>query len=106
MRKFSDEAKAADAALAAGYDPYEKSLMGIISKTKSGYKFEESIRKGRNPRSEKVYDGRYCSLFKRRNGKYQIYMKLMQLDGHGLDAQEMAYHIYSDVHAALAIITL
>ena len=33
-------------------------------------------------------------------------MKLMQLDGHGLDAQEMAYHIYSDVHAALAIITL
>lgn len=31
VRKFSDEAKAADAALAAGYDPYEKSLMGITA---------------------------------------------------------------------------
>ena len=107
MRKFTVTNTTIDIVTQQGDEVnQEKSLMGIISKTKSGYKFEESIRKGRNPRSEKVYDGRYCSLFKRRNGKYQIYLKLMQLDGHGLDAQEMAYHIYSDVHAALDIITL
>ena len=34
VRKYSDEGKVAEAAVAAGFDPYEKSVMGITAMEK------------------------------------------------------------------------
>lgn len=83
----------------------DKCLAGVLSKTAEGYKFEETLRKRRGPLNPKLFDGKYCSLAKLKNGKYQIHMKALQIDQQTSN-DGLAFKIYSDVFAALSIIGL
>lgn len=74
----------------------EKCLSGIISRTSEGFKFEEEIRKGRPPRNPKLYDGKFISMVKMQNGKYQCHLKTFNPTPE-LDKQELAFKVYSDL---------
>jgi len=76
---------------------------GIISRTDTGFRFEEAIRKGRPPRNPKLYDGEYVSLVRMVNGKYEMHAKTMRLEK-GFDPSTIAFGFYQDVINALKII--
>lgn len=77
-------------------------LTGIMSKNASGFRFEEAIRKGRVPLNPKLYEGQFVSMVKRKNGRYQCYLKAF--NPQGLDRSSTAFAIYSEVIEALSII--
>ena len=52
-------------------------LIGVFSKTPKGFRFEEAIRKSRPPRNPKLYDGKFISMVKMQNGRYQLHLKTM-----------------------------
>lgn len=85
-------------------DDYEitadKCLTGIISKTSDGFLFQESIRKGRRPRNPKLYDGKYVSMVRMQNGRYQMHLKT--LNGH-IDREHYAFDVYCEIMNALNI---
>lgn len=74
----------------------DKCLTGVITKTDTGFKFEEEIRKGRPPRNPKLYDGKFISMVKMQNGKYQCHLKTFNPTPE-LDKQELAFKVYSDL---------
>ena len=76
-------------------------LVGVISKTTEGFSFEEAIRKGRPPRNPKLYDGKYISMVKKQNGRYQCHLKSM---AEGFDKHTFAEGVYQDITNALKII--
>ena len=76
----------------------EKCLVGIISKTSNGFLFEESVRKGRAPRNPKLFDGKYVSMVRMQNGKYQMHLKTMD---ETLDREKFAFGVYSEITSAL-----
>ena len=76
-------------------------LTGIISKNKEGFRFEEAIRKGRSPRNPKLYDGKYISMVKMQNGRYQCHLKTMDK---GFDKRTFAEEVYQEIVNALKII--
>lgn len=80
-----------------------KCLNGIISRTGQGsFRFEEAIRKGQNPRNPKLYDGRYLSMVRKSNGKYQFHMKSLP---ETFDREKLPFAIFTEVTAALQIIS-
>lgn len=77
-------------------------LTGIISRQSGGkFRFEEAIRKGRAPRNPKLYDGKYVTMVRMRNGRYQLHMKTMS---NGFDREKLPLAIYMEVSAALQIL--
>ena len=79
----------------------DQCLNGVISKASDGFRFEEAIRKGRPPRNPKLYDGKFISMVKMQNGRYQCHLKTM--DEH-FDRKNFAFAVYSELTAAMAIL--
>lgn len=79
----------------------DKFHVGIISKTSDGFRFEEAIRKGRPPRNPKLYDGKYVSMVRMQNGKFQMHLKTMD---ENLDRDKFAFGVYSEITNALKFI--
>lgn len=79
----------------------DQCLNGVISKTSDGFRFEEAIRKGRPPRNPKLYDGKFISMVKKQNGRYQCHLKTM---GEHFDRKNFAFAVYSELTAAMAIL--
>lgn len=77
-------------------------LTGVISKSREGFRFEEAIRKGRPPRNPKLYDGKYISMVKMQNGRYQCHIKTF--DPKEMDRKQVALDIYSEIAQAFQII--
>ena len=76
-------------------------LNGVFSKTDNGFLFEEAVRKGRPPRNPKLFDGKYISMVKMQNGRYQCHLKTMDK---GFDKRTFAEEVYQDIVNALKII--
>ena len=79
-------------------------LNGVFSfdAKKNRVLFEEEIRKGRPPRNPKLYDGKYISLVRMQNGRYQLHLKTM--DTADFDRDTFAFGVYSEINNALKII--
>lgn len=77
-------------------------LTGIISKTREGFRFEEAVHKGRPPHNPKLYDGKYISMVRRKNGRYQCHIKTF--DPKEMDRSRVAYDIYAEISQAFQII--
>ena len=76
-------------------------LNGVFSKTSKGFLFEEAIRKGRPPRNPKLFDGKYISMVKMQNGRYQCHLKTMDK---GFEKRTFAEKVYQEIVNALKII--
>ena len=76
-------------------------LVGVMSKSPDGFRFEEAIRKGRPPRNPKLYDGKFISMVKMQNGRYQCHLKTMDK---GFDKRSFAEEVYQEIVNALKII--
>ena len=76
-------------------------LIGVFSKPTKGFRFEEAIRKSRPPRNPKLYDGKFISMVKMQNGRYQCHLKTMDK---GFDKHTFAEGVYQDIVNALKII--
>ena len=68
-------------------------LTGVISRTRKGFHFEEA--------SRKLYDGKYISMVRMQNGRYQCHLKTMDK---GFDKNTFAEGVYQDIINALKII--
>ena len=80
----------------------DKCLNGIISRQGNGkFRFEETIRKGRAPHAPKLFDGKYVSMIRKQNGRYQFYMKTLADD---FNRDSLAYAIYAEVTKAIQFI--
>lgn len=77
---------------------------GIISKDENGeFRFEEEIRKGRPARNPKLHDGKYLSMVRMANGKYQFHMKTLQADP-DTDVNEVAREVAKEIRQGFKII--
>lgn len=76
-------------------------INGIISRTENGFRFEEAIHRRRDAHNPKLYDGKYVSMVRKQNGKYQCHMKNM---GDGIEREKFAFSVYSELIDALQII--
>lgn len=83
--------------------PDELCLKGVISREDGGFRFEEEVKKGRDPRNPKLFDGNYCSLVHMQNGKYQIHMKTINASSI-TDRNQLAFNVYSELLTAFSII--
>ena len=50
-------------------------LNGVISRTDDGFRFEEAVKAKSVRRNPKLYDGRYISLVRKSNRRYQIHTR-------------------------------
>ena len=80
-----------------------KCYTGIFSKRGDSLKFEEAIRKGRAPRNPKLFDGKYITLVRKTNGKYQIHAKALRLEP-GFNPSDVAFGYSQEVSSALKFI--
>ena len=80
-----------------------KCYTGILSKDGNKLKFEEAIRKGRAPRNPKLFDGKYITLVRKTNGKYQIHTKALRLEP-GFNPNDVAFGFFKEVSSALKFI--
>ena len=80
----------------------EKCLTGILSRNNNGLLFEEAIRKGRAPRNPKLFDGKYISMVRKQNGRYQFHIKTF--NPKEMDRKETAFAIYCELTQAFNII--
>ncbi|MGM9704103.1 MAG: hypothetical protein ACI3YZ_11255 [Prevotella sp.] len=80
-----------------------KCYAGIFSKSGNALKFEEAIRKGRAPRNPKLFDGKYITLVRKTNGKYQIHAKTLHLEN-GFNPAAIALGYYQEVSNALKFV--
>ena len=78
-------------------------LNGVISRTDDGFRFEEAVKVKSVKRNPKLYDGKYCSLVHRQDGKYQIHMKTINASGI-TNRQYLAFKVYSELLNAFNII--
>jgi len=76
-------------------------LTGIISRTETGFRFEEAIRKGRAPRNPKLFDGKFISMVRMLNGRYQLHLKTME---QGFDKKSFALAVYTEICNALKML--
>ena len=83
--------------------PVNECLQGIISRTKKGFCFEEAVRHTRQHRNLKLYEGKYCSLVHRQNGKYQLHFKAFEVTKPS-NSFEMAQPLYWEMLDAFDII--
>lgn len=80
-----------------------KCYTGIFSKRGNLLKFEEAIRKGRAPRNPKLFDGKYITLVRKTNGKYQIHAKALRLET-DFNPSAIAFGYFQEVSSALKFI--
>lgn len=79
-------------------------LNGVFSKYATGkFKFEEAIIKGRGPRNPKLHDGKYLSMVRQKNGRYQFHMKTIDATAH-LDGNAIAMAVANEIVEAFKII--
>ena len=78
-------------------------LNGVMSRTDDGFRFEEAVKVKSVKRNPKLYDGKYCSLVHRQDGKYQIHMKTIQANK-SLDRSMLAFDVYSEILNAFNVI--
>lgn len=77
-------------------------LNGIISRQGNGiFRFEEAIRKGRSPHNPKLFEGKHISMVRRKNGKYQFYMKSLT---DGFNRKDFPLAVFTEITAALKIL--
>lgn len=77
---------------------------GILSFDANGEaRFEEEIRKGRPARNPKLHDGKYLSMVRMQNGKYQFHMKTLQADPN-TDMNEVAREVAKEIRQGFKII--
>ena len=77
-------------------------LNGVFTKTDNGFLFEEAVRKGRPPRNPKLFDGKYISMVKMQNGRYQCHIKTF--NPKEMDRKQTAFDIYNELAQAFSII--
>ena len=76
---------------------------GVLTRDgESHFRFEEAARKGRPPRNPKLFDGKFVSMVRMQNGRYQIHLKTM--DTADFDRDTFAFGVYSEINNALKII--
>ena len=80
-----------------------KCYTGIFSKRGDSLKFEEAIRKGRAPRNPKLFDGKYITLVRKTNGKYQIHAKALRIEP-DFNPSDVAFGYFQEVSSALKFI--
>ena len=80
-----------------------KCYTGIFSKSDNALKFEEAIRKGRAPRNPKLFDGKYITLVRKTNGKYQIHAKTLRIEP-DFNPSGVAFGYFQEVSSALKFI--
>ena len=77
-------------------------LNGVFSKTTEGFRFEEAAKGHRDKRNPKLFDGKYVSMVRMQNGRYQLHLKTM--DTADFDRDSFAFGVYSEITNALRII--
>ncbi len=76
---------------------------GILTRDgESHFRFEEAARKGRPPRNPKLFDGKFVSMVRMQNGRYQLHLKTMDIAD--FDRDTFAFSVYSEINNALNII--
>ena len=80
-----------------------KCYTGIFSKSDNALKFEEAIRKGRAPRNPKLFDGKYITLVRKTNDKYQIHAKTLRIEP-DFNPSDVAFGYFQEVSSALKFI--
>lgn len=78
---------------------------GIISTQEDGeYLFEETAPDTVHPRNPKLYDGKYVTLVRMRNGRYQPHLKTLVVD-EGFEAHDFAHQVYTELVNALTYVS-
>jgi len=85
-----------------GSDAY---LEGLLSQAGKGKMlFQQTVRRKQSqPRNPKLFDGRYLSLVRMRNGRYQCHLKTFCVEG-SEDRQQLALQITQEISSALELI--
>ncbi len=85
-----------------GFNP-EFCPTGILSvNAENGtFRFEEAAHTTRQARNLKLFDGRYVSMVRMQNGRYQCHLKTIDP---GLDRERFAYCVYYEIVNALRFI--
>lgn len=79
---------------------YGECIIGNISRKGDGFLFEEQARRVRAPRNPKLYDGQYCSLVHRKDGRYQLHVSTFT-DLGSVDVRRMVREIHKEMVDAL-----
>lgn len=74
---------------------------GVISLTAEGYRFEESVRKMKNPKNPKLFDGRVISMYRQSNGNYRLFLKMF--DPKHTNKEFLLNQVYAELQEALSI---
>lgn len=74
---------------------------GVFSLTKEGYRFEESVRKMRNPKNPKLFDGHVISMYRQSNGNYRLFLKMF--DPKVMNKDFLLNQVYAELQEALNI---
>ena len=80
--------------------PETECLNGVISLTKQGVLFQETIPRKRECRNGKLYEGSHVSIVRRKNGLYYPLLKAIK-PTEDLDRSSLAFSIYSEISEAL-----
>lgn len=76
-----------------------KCLNGLFSRNADGsFSFEEVLLKVRDLRNAKLFEGKFVSLVRRKDGKLQLHFKAL---GSVENPQQLAYEVYSEISTAL-----
>lgn len=79
-----------------------KSYAGLLTRDgEDHFRFEEAVRRGRPPRNPKLFDGRYVSMVRMHNGRYQMHLKTMDQN---VSHDDYAFRVYVEISNALKII--
>lgn len=77
---------------------------GVLTRdSKDHFLFEEAVRKGRAPRNPKLFDGKFISMVRMQNGRYQCHLKTFN-PSKDLDRKKLAFKVYSELLNAFSIL--
>lgn len=83
-----------------------QSYNGVLTrKDEDRYLFEEEVKRqnGSHYRNPKLFDGKYVSLTRLQNGRYQLHSRTIEANS-DIDRQQLALNIFGEIVEALAII--
>lgn len=80
--------------------PTTECLKGLISQTQDGVLFQETVPYKRVVRNGKLYEGRYVSIVRRKDGLYYPLLKAIK-PSEATDRSSIAFSIYSEISEAL-----
>ena len=84
--------------------PTDHCIGGVLSRTENSFKFEEAVKQSRRPkRNPKLFDGKYITLVRKTNGKYQIHAKALRIEP-GFNPSDVAFGYFQEVSSALKFI--